>query len=523
MAINIPIISDFTDAGIKNARLAFQKFRTEVGQAEGAMGKFKAGSTAALDALKTNAASFATAGAVALTTFAAKSVSAFQDTALAADKFATATGLAVDDASRWLEVAGDMAVSSGSIESALGKMNKVLGTSPAIFKQLGVEIAKTETGATDVNKTFLNVIDRLNQIQDPAERARTASMLLGKGWQEMSQLIQAGSTQLSASLNEVSDAKVINESEVAKAKAFREAMDNLKDVLEDVSLTVGTVLVPILTAAIEAFKGITTAVGAAGSAIIDATGAAFGFGDAMGAATDETNKFNSKFSEIVGQFEDGQDRLEYYNARLGKTTTETEKLTYAEEQQIQTTFRLNDAWQNLLNTLDLESSFRDAKAAINELDVAAAEAFADPTKFDAYKDQQDAVIRKFAQIIEQMQLTDAEQNRIKFLVDTAPLDYALEALNRINLAATGQITTSLPRFGGARADGGLVMGGTAYLVGERGPEIFMPSTSGTIIPNMSSNSNITVNVSGADPNAVVRALQQYVRQSGPVPVNTRTM
>lgn len=36
-------------------------------------------------------------------------------------------------------------------------------------------------------------------------------------------------------------------------------------------------------------------------------------------------------------------------------------------------------------------------------------------------------------------------------------------------------------------------------------------------------SAITVNVQGADPNAVVQALQRYVRTSGPVPVNIRAM
>jgi len=34
---------------------------------------------------------------------------------------------------------------------------------------------------------------------------------------------------------------------------------------------------------------------------------------------------------------------------------------------------------------------------------------------------------------------------------------------------------------------------------------------------------ITINVQGADPQAVVKALQTYVRNNGPVPVNTRTM
>ena len=56
----------------------------------------------------------------------------------------------------------------------------------------------------------------------------------------------------------------------------------------------------------------------------------------------------------------------------------------------------------------------------------------------------------------------------------------------------------------------------------------------TQAPDLSSNSrgmggaagngaNVTINVQGADPNAVVQALQRYVRTSGPVPVNIRNM
>ena len=38
-------------------------------------------------------------------------------------------------------------------------------------------------------------------------------------------------------------------------------------------------------------------------------------------------------------------------------------------------------------------------------------------------------------------------------------------------------------FGGGRATGGPVSGGTTYLVGEKGPELFTPGSSGNIIPN----------------------------------------
>ncbi len=38
-------------------------------------------------------------------------------------------------------------------------------------------------------------------------------------------------------------------------------------------------------------------------------------------------------------------------------------------------------------------------------------------------------------------------------------------------------------FGGARAEGGDVSPGKAFLVGERGPEIMIPKAAGTVIPN----------------------------------------
>ena len=47
-------------------------------------------------------------------------------------------------------------------------------------------------------------------------------------------------------------------------------------------------------------------------------------------------------------------------------------------------------------------------------------------------------------------------------------------------------------FAGSRADGGAVLGGGAYLVGERGPEVFRPAGAGVIEP--SGGGGVTVNV-----------------------------
>lgn len=54
-------------------------------------------------------------------------------------------------------------------------------------------------------------------------------------------------------------------------------------------------------------------------------------------------------------------------------------------------------------------------------------------------------------------------------------------------------------FGGGKATGGFVRGGTSYLVGEQGPELFTPSQSGNIVPNGSlggRGTTINISVSG---------------------------
>ena len=51
-----------------------------------------------------------------------------------------------------------------------------------------------------------------------------------------------------------------------------------------------------------------------------------------------------------------------------------------------------------------------------------------------------------------------------------------------------------PNYG--LADGGTARGNQSYIVGERGPELFVPRTTGTVIPNheLGGGANIVVNV-----------------------------
>ena len=72
---------------------------------------------------------------------------------------------------------------------------------------------------------------------------------------------------------------------------------------------------------------------------------------------------------------------------------------------------------------------------------------------------------------------------------------------------------SIPKIP-ALADGGIVTGPTLALIGEAGPEAVIPLDRAG---GMGGN-NVTINVNGGDPQAVVNALRTYMRQNGSVPI-----
>jgi hypothetical protein len=65
------------------------------------------------------------------------------------------------------------------------------------------------------------------------------------------------------------------------------------------------------------------------------------------------------------------------------------------------------------------------------------------------------------------------------------------------------------------AAGGIVTSPTLAMIGEAGPEAVIPLNR---MGQMGGGNNVTINVNGGDPNAVVQALRTYMRQNGSVPI-----
>ena len=550
MAINIPIITSLEDSGIKAAKAAFGNFKTAVANAEGGMGKFKAGASSALSAVQANAASFAVAGGMALAQFAAEGIKAFQALALGAEKFSTATGLAIEDASRYMEVAGDIGIPIDAVEGAIGRLNKTIGADPDKVRNLGVDLVYLADGSLDVNKTFLNTIERIKGIKDPAEKARVAAQLLGKGWQSMSTLIEMGADDLAKALGNVSDEKVISPEEIKKAKEFRDAMDKLSDAVDDVKLALGESLVPLLTDIAEIFgkindvrgwisdlPGVSTFVNAISkisspialvSTSLDALGGALDF---VGGWFSDSNEeedvpiYADRINTLAGKMDLYKDKLKLAKSFMPPFTEQIKLSTEA-------LINADTAWKVLTGNLDQEVALDNAKIKLKELEDAAKRAFGSGAQadIDAYDKAAADFVSSLSAISGGMDKISSNEVLIRF--KTQGGEAALELANYYfrggeyyGKSATDALTLSGISTLPARANGGPVMSGTTYLVGERGPELFTPSSSGNITPNggFGGGSTITVNVNGGDPNQVVAAIQRYVRQTGAVPLTTRAI
>ena len=446
MAINIPIVSEFNAKGLQDAQNAFSNFRTKVGEAEGAMGKFKAGAGAALDTVKANAGQFAAAAGAAILGFAVKAIGDFQDLALAADKFANATGLAVEEASALIEVSGDLGIESETVQKAINKMNIAVAKGSDEFKALGVEVARNDQGLIDSNETFIRTVGALGDVKDSAERTRLATAVFGKSWADMSEIIKGGAPALRAAIDSVSDAKIIDPEEVKRAKELRAAQDALKDALEDVTLAVGKNLVPAMTSLVNAVTPLLELLG-------PLTGDLLAGADANANMAEQVQNNNVQMrlqvglaDKILGFFglyndeaEKVYDASQLMSQGWAKNYTAAQAMRYAGLRLANAIRELDDDTNGLIDTFDAllgqferEEAVEGLTAAFQEYQKTVLEALGKgtPEAAAAANQAMRGLVREMASVAKQAQLTSEEQVKIVALLEKGQYDLAYQELLR---------------------------------------------------------------------------------------------
>lgn len=118
---------------------------------------------------------------------------------------------------------------------------------------------------------------------------------------------------------------------------------------------------------------------------------------------------------------------------------------------------------------------------------------------------------------------DALRGIIGSVIDQLWKLYVTQQIVGMVSSTLGSIGLPLPTGVPGRAIGGAVASNQPYMVGERGPELFIPGGNGTIIPNNNLSSgggsviNVTVDARGAgDPAAVDARVRQGIMEAAPM-------
>lgn len=515
------------------------RLRADIAAADGVTGKFKAGIKGAGDMLKQNMAAGAMAAGAAVFTYGVKAVAAFQETALAAGKMADATGLTVEQSSRLMEVAGDLGIEVGTVQGAIQKFNNAIAGGR--LDEFADSIVTAKDGSIDAYESFINTATAIGKIQDPTKRAQAAQKAFGKSYGEIAELMTMDADQLRAALDGVSDAKVIDENELRQARQFRDLLDQLKDRLDDVQLTVGERVIPRLLLMGKAVTGIADALDK-----IPDGGLLFGFDSdaerkaltaiglyddaalAIGEVIDKTTELSDPVAQTGTDLAD-LDKATTSAANAQRDLAETASATGtafhgmskeawdavdATRAAKDEAGDLKDAYDDLLGIIDQGEKWDAFREAVWDLSDGAGDSAKETREWQ----------RQTADLVMSLDEMPDEQ-KTKILAQIEEGDIA--TVNGILFEWAKGVNVPV-RFAGQgsvgfekKAAGGYTRGGLT-LVGEQGPEfVEMPQgayvhTAAQTRQMMTGSGNTTiVNVAvKADPNGTVQSLKQYERING---------
>ncbi len=520
---------------------SFGKLKKDINDAEGATGKLKAGTKGLGDMLKQNAAPAAIAAGAALVAFGVKAVNAFQDAALGAGKFADATGLAVEDASRWIEVAGDLGIEAGTIQGAFQKLNKSIADGKPALSEYGVEIVKTKDGIVDANATFINAATTIGAIEDPTKRAKAAQELFGKSYGEVAELLEMSANDVKVALEGVSDAKIISEEELQRARKYRARMDELNDKLQDLSITVGGRLADDFVYAAENAQILADAVGKIPGGgplgeflfgpsgedrenvrnwLLDVTGIVEAYGGAVGDTWEKSDKAAKGTTDFYRELQKLNEEADLTEGKFDDVKDAAAELGTAYDK-LKGKFDNKQAWQNAQDAVgDLMTVMADSESTWRDLETAADDAAL------AYADfiMQSEDIPDETKSILITELDQGNLDMVRAFVDTMQKGFIVPLIPEIRdskgtVNALGSYGRYVPGGTNVRgATGGIVTRPTMALIGEAGPEAVVPlnrTPGSSPLPGGMGGGGNTININtAADPNSVIAAIKQYERLNG---------
>ena len=383
-------------------------------------------------------------------------------------------GLTVNELQSLQFAAGQTGVSSDELTKGLERFSRSIGeTAQGIgsakeeFEQLGISV-KNADGSLKPTTTLLNeVSDGLKDVSDPAERVRIAFDLFGRSGVKLINTLKGGSDSLTELRDRFNDITIALTEDQAKAvEQANDGFDRLAKTFTSFGQSITATVLPGIQHVAEAF----TVLGSLAIAnIIDGVGVlrnkfielaqTFGFmADAEKSAINEgtsarLREIAESYALASGQVSNLADNVK----KVGEEAAPAEKALAKLSKTAETTGEKS--------AKTVASSFGDTFKAISLGTKSASDAFSDMAK-----------------------------NIISRLFDILVVEKMVQSLSSAFTSTKGGTgAPATPKKG--LAIGGSVQRGVPTIVGERGAELFVPASSGSIVPNnqMGGGGGVTVN------------------------------
>lgn len=444
-----------------------------------------------------------------------KSISGVKDLGLETAKLTRETGLSSEAASGLLTVFERYGMGVMNASTSLGIFSKHLAgitdlqdagivggkSFNAVMQGLGVSFQDASGNALPMNDVLLAVADKFKAMPDGVEKTADAMLMFGRSGKDMIPILDLGKEGLQEAMDTASRyGMTLSGDNVKSILQFNLAQKEMGEATGGLTIKLGTMLMPALTSLT---KG--------------GVEAAEAFNDRVAPALSATGAVIKPLTDFMGKHKEVQAALV---GILGLVATGYTVATAAEAAHAVVTKSLSvatgalTAAQWLLNAAmsanpigivitlfaglaaaviymwNTNEGFRTAVTAAWDVILAAGRAMT-----QAIGDAFGAMGKVIGDTWNGVTL--AAKNAINAIIGF--LDKLISAWNGIHfqiphidvdLGPAGHISVGGQDFGvpqlaiiPALAAGGPVTAGMPYLVGERGPELFVPSASGTVIPN----------------------------------------
>lgn len=413
------------------------------------------------------------------------------------------------------------------------------------FRALGIEVK--DLIGLNADQQLELIFEQISRLESPLDRARAGTDLFGKAWESLAPLAAEGAAGLRAAREEIQKLGLtLTDDQIEKLADADDAVKRLSLSWDNFARTLTAKVAPALSTVLDSMIGNTS-----GQVSADLGMALSKLGDLRRRREvySRPGYDQSVLADINAQIEATEAkvaslRLQLYQinggssgplrrtnapaagaAAPGFTPDGLDEIVVWQREVFNLGNEMN-SWMDSFNTQFSNGLTESMNAAANQIRAASAviEEAEEPLKtMSVYAEQaasnmQDA----FAQFF--YDFDGGLKGMLASFADTLRQMVAQMAASKIfdwlgtALAGSGNaFVAGIGNFiAGARASGGPVSGGSAYLVGERGPELFVPGSSGQIIPNgmggITMNQDIRIDARGGDAAQIMAMLPAWGEQ-----------